>query len=579
MAARSIALFLAVAVASPVAAVPGLARAAAVEPSDELPKPEDMSEAQARQVFQGAFVAYQMQEYEVAVELGGIALQALVRLVGWTDQETQGAGMVVIDSLRKLGRDAEADALFAIAQKEMGITAKATSPGTTKMLESMQAYSDGRTDAAYELARDAVAMLERDEPDHPELATYRAALAQLAISRHEFAYGEQLLQENLARAQKSGDAKVIAAAHNGIGRLEHARGAYDRATAQFERALDELKKSGEIGDEAENAHDGLGDVAFELGKLDAAIASYKKRLDLAERDFGGDMRLIGALGDLGHAYEETGRFADAQPLLEREDAIIAKVYGEESSLRFSSLTRLGRLHRSKGDYDQAIEIWKRVLAMEERMLPAESPSIGGTLNHYAETLWAADREPALLISLATRAAELNERYLIQEVSVGSEAQKRAALAGYVSGTDRVITYNVHYAANDPAATRLGINTVLRRKGRVLDAVSGAQEAMRGRVDASTQAELDRLRERRGQVATLLVRGPGQNESPQEYRAKITAAQQEVEQLEKAIGDRNAVPEDLQPVELARVQAEIPDDAALVELAVYRRFDPRYKSFA
>src|SRR5688500_9784242 len=200
MPARSIALFVSIGIASPVAGVPSLAWAAAIEPSDDLPNPEDMSEAQARQVFQGAFVAYQMQEYEVAVELAGIALQALVRLVGWQDRETQGASMVVIDSLRKLGRDAEADALLAIAQKEMGITAAPTSPGPTTMLESMQADSDGRTDAAYELARDGVAMLERDEPDHPELATYRAALAQLALSRHEFAYAEQLLQENLARA-------------------------------------------------------------------------------------------------------------------------------------------------------------------------------------------------------------------------------------------------------------------------------------------------------------------------------------------------------------------------------------------
>ncbi len=580
MAARTLALALSLVIAAPIGllAPPAYARS---EPDDELPKPEDMSEGQARMTFQAAFAAYQAQEWQLALDLGQVALPALVRLVGWKDQETQVASVVVIDSLRKLGRDAEADALFAEAKKQMGFGDAPTqsSPGLDKIIASMQAFQDGKLDLAYELARDGVSILERDEPNNAELPTYRTVLAQLHIQRQEFGAAEKLLRENLERAQQGGDSKLLAAAKNGMASLERSRGNYDKSKAIYREAIAEAEKISSLGDELETSHAGLGAVALDQGKLDEAIAELKTRLELAERDFGGDVRLVGALGDLGQAYEEIGRFDDALPLLEREDAINASVYGEDTTVRINSSTRLGRLYRSMGRYDDAIAIWKRILAVQEQKLPAESPAIGATLNHYAETLWAAGRDPALTISLATRAAELNERHLIQEVSYGSEAQKRATLEGYASGTDRVISYNVHYAANDAAATRLGVNTVLRRKGRVLDAVSGAQQAVRARLDDSTRADFDRLQELRGQVATLMVRGPGEKESPDDYRAKVAAAQTEVDALERKLGDANAVPEDLQPVELGRVQAEIPEDAALVEIAVYRRFDARYKSFA
>ncbi len=571
MATRSFSLALSLIVAASSSMLPRSARAE--EP--EI-RPEQMNEKQAREMFANAYVAYELQEWELAQQLGKIALEALRRTVGWQDEMTKAAAVVTIDSLRKLGRDAEADALATASRQSMGIRDTPTPPGEQKIMESMAAFQDGREDVAYELARDGVALLDRDNPDHPQLAMYRTLLANLYSTRQEFAQAEQLLQENLSRAAKSGEPERIAAAKNGLAGLALARGAYGDAKQLYEEALAGAKDSPA---EAKNAHAGLGDVAMELGKHDVAIAEYELRLAIADREFGGDTRLIGALGDLGRAYEERGDFARARPLLEREDTIVAKAYGEDAPVRVGAMTRLGRLYRSMGEYDLAIEVWKRALAIQEAKLPPDSPAIGATLNHFAETLWAAGRDPAVLISMATRAAELNERHLIAEVATGSEAQKRAALEGYVSGTDRILSYNVHYAATDPVATRLGINTVLRRKGRVLDAVSGAQQAARARLDETTRADFDKLRDVRGQVATLMVRGPADGETPADYRAKVTRAQTEVDQLERKLGDAHAVPEDLQPVELSRVQAKIPKGTALVEFAVYRRFDARYRSYA
>jgi CHAT domain-containing protein len=576
--ARSLALRFALAISMVATAIPADARAAAQDPEPELPDPETMTEEQARGMLEAAAVAHQTQQYDIAVQIGAMALEGLIRNVGWQDKGTQAAAMVVTDSLRKLGRNDEADALFAEARKQMGITDKPPQPGMDKLLESMAAVEQGRIDAAYELARDGVAMLERDDPDNSELPTYRAALARLAVARLEFPKAEQLLRDNLVRAQASGNPQDIAAAMNGLAGLEYARGSYDAAKTGYQAALVEAKKV-DNSEQAQRAHAGLGEVAFERGKTDEAIAEFQIRLDLAEHDLGGDVRLVGALGDLGEVYENIGRYREARPLLEREATIFAKSYGDDSLLRAGTMSRLGRLYRSMGEYDLAIGVWKQLLAIQEAKLPPDSPSIGGTLNNYAETLWAAGREPALLISMATRAAELNERHLIQQVSYGSEAQKRAALEAFASGTDRVISYNVHYAPRDAMATRLGINTVLRRKGRVLDAVSGAEQALRGRLDDETRAQLDTLHERRGQVATLMVRGPKDGEDVEAFRSKIAATQAEVDALERSLGDRNAVPEDLLPVALERVQAEIPEDAALVEIAVYRRFDARYKSFA
>ena len=81
----------------------------------------------------------------------------------------------------------------------------------------------------------------------------------------------------------------------------------------------------------------------------------------------------------------------------------------------------------------------------------------------------------------------------------------------------------------------------------------------------------------GQLARLVLSGP-QKTPVEEYRKSIAALEERKEQLESQIGRRSAEFRAASvPVTLEAVQAAMPADAALIEFAAYRPFDPAIDS--
>jgi CHAT domain-containing protein len=109
---------------------------------------------------------------------------------------------------------------------------------------------------------------------------------------------------------------------------------------------------------------------------------------------------------------------------------------------------------------------------------------------------------------------------------------------------------------------------------VLDAVSDTVAALRQRLNEDDRQLLDKLGTTTKQLATLALNGPGRLAAA-DYRTRLTALETERETLETTISERSAeFRAESQPVTLAAVQAAIPADAALVELALYHPFDPK-----
>ena len=130
---------------------------------------------------------------------------------------------------------------------------------------------------------------------------------------------------------------------------------------------------------------------------------------------------------------------------------------------------------------------------------------------------------------------------------------------------------------DPDSTALAVTVLLQRKGRVIDAAADMQAALRRHADAESQALLDQLNDVVGQLARLVLNGP-QKTPVDEYRKSIAALEERKEQLESQIGRRSAEFRAASaPVTLEAVQAAIPADAALIEFAAYRPFDPAIES--
>ena len=562
------------------------------EPVEIDPELRQQVEA-AKASMQRAFVAYDAKDFETAAREGKAALAFFVPTIGLSEDWMQALAVATLDSLAKLGRTTEHDALAAELKAVMGID---DAPGPTPAkrtttaddsptlraaqlaVDAMDDVTHGRYEAAAAKGEQAVALLEAAAPSSAALAGFREMLANLygILYRHERV--EELLATNLAEARASKDdariqAALAAAGHAALSRRELVPAERDlKASLELAKRLDDAEAHAK-------SLVGLAGVALERDDPAAAIPLLEHAVRLQEdRGKLGSLHLLSPLSRLGEAYELAGRFEQAEPVLDRALGIARHHFGTDSPAVWNARTRLGRLYRSMRRYDDAIALFEDVLRQQEAKLPPGSPALGGTLNHLAETLWAKGGNAKRTIDLARRAAEIQERNIAQVLAGGTEEQKRAYLERYVSGTDRIISYHVLTVPGDQAAARLSIDTILRRKGRVLDAVSGHRKAVRERLSGDTAADFDRLGALQGQLAALLMRGPDDKLDARAHASLVRELEQEITRVERKLSDLVAVTGDGDSIEISRVQASLPDDAVLVEMALFRPFQVQYESF-
>ena len=182
------------------------------------------------------------------------------------------------------------------------------------------------------------------------------------------------------------------------------------------------------------------------------------------------------------------------------------------------------------------------------------------------------------IAFQRRADAIIETQLSLNLAVGSERQKMALVASISERTDRTISLHLREAPTHPDAAALAALVLLQRKGRVLDAMADTLvEARRRIADPADQALLDQLTQTSGQLARVALSRPEQSASDEKRKA-VADLEARKEALESALSRHSAeLHARMQAVTLESVQAAIPDDAVLVEFALFRPFDPRAES--
>lgn len=536
-----------------------------------------------------AVEAHKAHEWEKAAEHGLAALPVLVEQFGWGNQElVKVIGVVTVDALMKLGRTAEADAILdqlkAAQKPEPNAQAKpepqseAKADPQTKALEvfasAYLAFVEGRYDEAVELGADGVAKMEAVAPGAPALPQMRSMLAVLYAQRLEYGKSDGLLEKNLAQAKSAGDVPGQVEWTNALAGSQLRQGKPAAAKGSFQAALGQARAAGDATGQAA-AESGLGDVASAEGDSKTAIVHYRAALAQQEqRDQIGASHLVNPLHSLGVELELSGKFEEAQTVLTRAEAIATRSFGGQTPGSWNARSSLGRLYRSKRDYPRAIKIFEGILSEQEQALEPISPLIAATMNHLAETLWAQGGAPKRTIGLATRAAEIHEATMAGVLRSGSESQKRAYLERYTTGTDRILSYAIDYVPGDQDAIRLAAATALRRKGRLLDAVSDQLATLREHADADSAAKLQRLAQAQAQLSALVLRGPDEALPKDKHSALVQSLRQEVEGLQEALAD--LVPADERgTVQLEDVRAQLGEDDVLVEWVSYQPFDVHY----
>lgn len=373
-------------------------------------------------------------------------------------------------------------------------------------------------------------------PDHPRVARQLAGLGGFYREMGDELKAEEMYRRSLAIFEKTGQTQnpVVASLLNELGSLYYARGDYPDAEKQFDRSRALWEKL-------------LGPDNFHIA------ASYTH---------------------LGRVAYDAGDYAKAEAMFQHALTLAEKGLGQEHTSVTPYLNDLADTYCTTGAYKQGESLYERALAVHERKAAMSHPAVQETLFGLARCAEAQGRVSDAA-KLQTQASELEEHYVALNLAVGSEREKLALLTELSSRLSRNVSLHISLAPHDGAARDLAMLSILRSKGRVQDAVSASLSALRQRSSPEDQKLLDQLNDATAKLAKLILDGLPQKATPADYQEQIKRLEEQRENLEVEISERSAgFYQRTQPFTLAAVQALIPEDAALIEFAVYRPFDPK-----
>jgi CHAT domain-containing protein/Tfp pilus assembly protein PilF len=456
-------------------------------------------------------------------------------------------------------------------------------------------------------------------PEHPPVANALNNLAELYADMGEYAKAEPLYERALAIREKVLGPKhaEVALILNNLAGLHRLQGEYAKAEPLFRRAL----AISEDGLGLENprvalSFNNLAALCLDRGDYGKAELLFQKALAIWEKAFGPEHPEVAvALNNLANLYCEQSEYAKAEPLLRRTLAIWEKAWGQEhpdvalalnnlaniycdqgnyekaepfyvralaireKALRpehpdlATSLDKLADLYRGRSEYAKAEPLYRRALAIREKVLGPQHHLVAQTLNNLA-ALYAAKNDPAGAVEFQARANDIGEHNLALNLATGSERQKLAYLALSSAQTEFTLSLHNMHAMDDPHALDLAFTTILRRKGRGLDAMADTIAALRRHAAPEDQRLFDQLTAALSQLAALTFREPAAA-NLDTYRKRLEPLEEKIESLQSELSARSAeFRKQTQPVTLSAVQAALPADRILIEFVIYTPREPR-----
>ncbi|NEP60973.1 MAG: tetratricopeptide repeat protein [Symploca sp. SIO2G7] len=523
---------------------------------------------------------YSQGRYSEAEPLYRQALEMRQRLLG--DQHPDVA--TSLNNLAQLyysqGRHSEAESLFRRAlemyQRLLGDQhpAVATSLNDLAYLYRIQ----GRYSEAEPLFRQALEMYQRLLGDqHPDVATMLDNLALLYKSQGRYSEAEPLFRQALEMRQRLlGDQHpAVATSLNNLAQLYYSQGRYSEAEPLFRQALEMRQRL--LGDQHPTVATTLNDLAllyYSRGRYSEAEPLFRQALEMYQRLLGDEHPSVATMLDhLALLYYRQGRYSEAEPLFRQALEMRQRLLGDQHPAVAKTLDNLALLYSSQGRYSEAEPLFRQALEMRQRLLGDEHLDVATNLNNLAGLYWAQG-EITRTVELLNQGVNIEEYNLDRTLAIGSERQKQDYMATIAGTTYGTVSLHLQDAPKNPQAAHLALTTLLRRKGRILDAVTDNLQTLRQNLTPENQELLDKLATTRSQLAALLFRGIGDT-PPQQYRQQIATLKAEVNELENTLSFRSAEFRTAsQPVTIEAVQQLIPGDTALVELVLYKPFNPK-----
>ena len=457
------------------------------------------------------------------------------------------------------------------------ITAPSTDTAETDRLNQqvIELYRQGQYTDAIPLAQEVLRRYRQGEGDL-KVATALNNLAGLYESQGRYSEAEPLYKQSLEiiRTSLPADDPDLATSINNLAGLYHAQGRYSEAEPLFIQAIEIDRKSLPADHSQLATHlNNLASLYRVQGRYSEAEPLFMQALEIKRKSLPADHpSLATSINNLAGLYESQGRYSEAEPLYKQAIEIDRKSLPADHPQLAAHLNNLAGLYESQGRYSEAEPLYKQTLEMVRKSLPADHSYLSITLNNLAGLYWASNNVPQTLTTLQ-QGLDIEENNLAKNLDFGAEAQKRNYLTLFSGTTDVAISVEQQLAPRNPQAQQLALNTILRRKGRLLDVQGQTLSRLRHNADLIIRTQLDQLAYLKSTLSNLTNQGvPTSN--PEEYQQQRQALEQQITQLEAQLSHASAeLRHQFNPATLIQVQTQIPTDAVLIEFMRYRPVNP------
>jgi CHAT domain-containing protein len=565
---------------------------------------------------QGTQVLLELWQLDAARQWSDVEIEATEKVYGATSIETALA-IAQRAEIERRGGNLELAGLHLKKAAAMLASTKAVGPlGFVEEHRARWALDLGDLQAALAHAKNALDLAERRTPPSP-LATARAGAT---LGRVEHALGnlevaERLLQRSvdLERAIYHRTHPVVADDLLGLAAVQLALGKDTAAERNFRTTLVSFRIASEHdGPSVAEAALVSGRLSLQAGNLEGAWTELDYGYRLAASHLGQRHTLALRLGlalastELGQGKLDGARrrldgveaaqaSVDANHPLVTERLIVEAHWAEaakDTGDLGTVLNELGvRVQKLPANHPQRVEMssLRAALAassgdvMTARQFAREARELREALSiendsAVADLLFAEARyglraeDTGSALTMLRRAEGIHELRTLELMGFGNESHKRAFLTSLAEETSAIVDLAVQLARTSDDAVELAASTVLRRKGRVLDAVTGDFDVLRRRANEADRDKLTRAAKLRATWSSLLLQGPGAL-AMDDYRAELGELQSQINVIDSTLSYSTrgfSVPRYV--VDAENVQLALPEGSVLLEYARYENRD-------
>ncbi|NJN07791.1 MAG: CHAT domain-containing protein [Richelia sp. RM1_1_1] len=470
----------------------------------------------------------------------------------------------------------------------------------------------------------AIAILEKSlGREHPDLAGSLDSLGVLYEKQGNYSKAEAVyLRSFTIREKKFGREHLdVASSYNNLASFNQLRGNYSSSESFYLKSLAIREKLlGKNHPYVASSLGGLADLYREQGNYTSSESLHLRALAIRENAFGQEHQDVAfSLNNLAEVYREQGKYTQAEPLFMRSLGIFEKIFGQKNQYVAINLNNLAAIYQETGNFSQAENFFLRALNINERILGSEHDLVAMGLNNLAglynsqenygkaEPLYVRSlaifekvfgrEHPNVAVSLSNlalyywgkgdinratdylnRGVGVEEKNLQLIYAVGSEQRKQNYAQTFTARTNTVVSLALQQSNKNPTLGKLALTTVLRRKGRVMDAMTDTVQTLQAQLadNPDTKKLFDEWLNIQQQLANLVYRGAGEQKF-ENYQQQIKKLEAEKEELENRVSAKSAeFRKEIKSVELTDIQAQIPPDAAMVEIVQYSPFNPKPK---